>query len=375
MILVLPLPVNGIWIKTANEPRARATWYAPSLVSTLDCPMRASHHNRKERTRLRDPNPPIRQIRLRPRQERLLRRHRSRQARRGLPRPLHDRRTLLLNLSPRNRSTTPSTPPYPTWKSRKSPTSPTTTSAAAQTRSASSARSSRRRSSTPSASPTSASTLRRAFCSTARLARGKRSPRGRWRTGRKRRSSAYWAANWCRNTSARARGSSASSSSSRAARRPASYASPRGSSVDFLRRSGQHRRNAVRRRRRQRRHGRAEHHAGAGQSARRVRCPREYQGPHGDQSPGHAGSGAETPGAAGPEGGVRAAGFGGKDGDFQDSRAADDVRARNSVRIAGEIVSEYDGRGDSERVHGGRDVRDPGEAQGGDGGRFLEGDR
>lgn len=51
------------------------------------------------------------------------------------------------------------------------------------------------------------------------------------------------------------------------------------------------------------------------------------------------------------------------------------MRAGDSVRIAGKTVSEHDGRGDPERVHGGRDVRDSGEAQGGDGGRFLEGDR
>ena len=198
--------------------------------------MRTSDHNRKERTRLRDPNPPIRQIRLRSRQERLLGGHRSRQAGRRLPRPLHDRRTFFFSLLLlRNRSTTPSTPPYPTWRSRKSPTSLTTTSAAAPTRFASSARSSRLLSSTPSVSPTSASTRPRAFCSTARLERGKRCPRGRWRTGRRRRSSAFWAASWCRSTSARARASSASCSSSLAARRRALFPSPRESHVDFLR--------------------------------------------------------------------------------------------------------------------------------------------
>ena len=184
--------------------------------------MCASDHNRKERRGVRDPNPSIRQIRLRSGQERLLGGHRSGQARRGLPRPLHHRRTPLPPPLSRNPSTTPSTPPSRTWKSRKSRTSRTTTLAAAPTRFASSARSSRRPSSTPSDSPTWGSILRRAFCCTDRQERGKRSPRGPWRTAPRRRLSAFWGASWCRNTSARARGSCGNCSSWREARRRAS---------------------------------------------------------------------------------------------------------------------------------------------------------
>lgn len=102
---------------------------------------------------------------------------------------------------------------------------------------------------------------------------------------------------------------------------------------------------------------------------------REHQGADGDQSAGHAGPRAEAAGETRPQGGVRTAGPGGPHADFQDPRAADDVRAGHPLRAAGATVSEHHGSGDSERVHGGGHVRHPCAAQGGDGGGFPERDR